>query len=89
MLTPAGIFSSSLIVLGGVPIPGTPPAIQPPQLPGESEPQAAGRLMTLPPSLPEFAWEHEPEPVEVLPEPVVCRNCLIRSVAKASVLLAR
>ncbi|MEB0094439.1 hypothetical protein QN408_24835, partial [Pseudomonas sp. CCI4.2] len=49
------------------------------QLPGESEPQAAGRLMTLPLSLPEFAWEHEPEPVEVLPEPVVCENCLLRA----------
>ncbi|MEB0043672.1 hypothetical protein, partial [Pseudomonas sp. MH10] len=49
--------------------------IHPPQLPGESEPQAAGRLMTLPLSLPEFAWEHEPEPVEVLPEPVVCEEC--------------
>ncbi|WPX62634.1 hypothetical protein [Pseudomonas sp. MH10] len=31
--------------------------------------------MTLPLSLPEFAWEHEPEPVEVLPEPVVCEEC--------------
>jgi type VI secretion system secreted protein VgrG len=89
VLTPAGIFSSSLIVLGGAPVPGTPPAIQPPQLPGESVPEAAGRLMALPPSLPEFAWEHEPAPVEVLPEPVVCRNCLTRAVAKAQALLAR
>jgi type VI secretion system secreted protein VgrG len=75
VLTPAGIFSSSPIVLGGAPIPGAPPAIQPPRLPGESEPEAAGRLMALPLSLPEFAWEHEPPPVEVLPDPVVCEEC--------------
>ncbi|MEB0272838.1 hypothetical protein QN388_24565, partial [Pseudomonas sp. 5B4] len=56
--------------------PGTPPAIQRPQLPGESAQEAAGRLMALSPSLPEFSWEHEPEPVEVLPEPAVCEECL-------------
>ncbi|MGS0739635.1 type VI secretion system tip protein TssI/VgrG [Pseudomonas sp. GG8] len=76
VFTPAGIFSSSLITVGGAPIPGTPPAIQRPQLPGESAQEAAGRLMALSPSLPEFSWEHEPEPVEVLPEPAVCEECL-------------
>ncbi|WPX62633.1 type VI secretion system tip protein TssI/VgrG [Pseudomonas sp. MH10] len=42
VLTPAGIFSSSLIVLGGVPIPGTPPAIHPRNCPAKANRKRRG-----------------------------------------------
>jgi len=89
IVSPAGIFCSSPIILGGAPRPGPPPAIQHPRLPGETDAQAAGRMMALPLSLPEFAWEHALAPVEVLPDAVVCKNCLRRSQDAATSLLTR
>lgn len=88
-VTASGIFCSSLPVLGGMPIGAIPPNIQPPQLPGESPQEAAGRLMALSPCLPEFSWENDPEPVEELPEPVVCKNCLLRARNQAAAAVSR
>ena len=45
--------------------------------------------MALSPCLPEFSWENDPEPVEELPEPVVCRKCFTRSRKNAEGLVAR